>query len=241
MKILIITGGSKGIGKALAQKYHAENYTVFSIARSKLENCNYTQITADLSNLNATVTSIGAIFSQIDASTATNITLINNAGTLGAIHTLGNLDAENIAQSIQLNTTAPLVLSNQFIRLTKGWKASKQIINISSGAATNPYQGWSVYCTSKAALNMTTKVISAEQSEIENGVKCIAICPGVVDTHMQTAIRKTHFKNVQRFIDLKNHNELYAPSFVADNVYTLDTENQLENGAIVDIRKFNYL
>lgn len=240
MKILIITGGSKGIGKALAQKYHSENYTVFSIARSELENCSYTQIIADLSNLDATVNAMRTIFSQIDASTVATITLINNAGTLGTINTLGNLDPENIAQAIQLNTTSPLVLSNEFIRLTKGWKANRQIINISSGAATNPYQGWSVYCTSKAALDMTTKVIAAEQNDIENGVKCTAIYPGVVDTHMQTAIRKTpktHFKNVQRFIDLKNHNELYTPSFVAESIYTIDTENQLENGAIVDIRK----
>ena len=240
MDILIITGGSKGIGKALAQKYHSENYTVFSIARSELKNCNYTQITADLTQFDATVNAMHTVFSQIDASTVASITLINNAGTLGTINTLGNLDPENISQSIQLNTTTPLIVSNEFIRFTKGWKANKQIINISSGAATNPYQGWSVYCTSKAALDMTTKVIAAEQSEIENGVKCVAIYPGVVDTHMQTAIRKTpesNFKNVQRFIDLKDHNELYAPSFVADSIYTIDTKNQLENGAIVDIRK----
>jgi len=57
---------------------------------------------------------------------------------------------------------------------------------------------------------------------------------------LKNTIRKTpetHFKNVQRFIDLKDHNELYAPSFVAERIYTMDVKNQLENGTIVDIRK----
>ena len=88
---------------------------------------------------------------------------------------------------------------------------------------------------------MTTKAIANEQNDIENGVKCIAIYPGVVDTDMQTVIRKTtelEFKNVQRFIELKENNELYAPEFVADKIFKIDISNALENGEIIDIRKF---
>ena len=167
--------------------------------------------------------------------------MLNNAGSLGEIHTVGNLDSEKIQQTIQLNTTTPLVLSNEFIKLTKKLNCKKKIINISSGAAMNPYSGWSIYCTSKSALDMTTKAIANEQNDIENGVKCIAIYPGVVDTDMQTVIRKTtelEFKNVQRFIELKENNELYAPEFVADKIFKIDISNALENGEIIDIRKF---
>ena len=240
MNVLIITGGSNGIGKAIAEKYTLENYTVFSISRSKTTTVSYQQITADLSNTSEAVNAINRVFSKLHLNAISSITLINNAGSLGDINTVGNLDAEKIQQSIQLNTTTPLVLANEFIRLTKNLIGKKQIINISSGAARSPYSGWSVYCTSKAALDMTTRAIATEQSEIENGVKCVAIYPGVVDTNMQNAIRETsekEFKNVQRFKDLKNNNELYAPAFVADRIYQIDISNELENGDIIDIRK----
>ncbi len=86
---------------------------------------------------------------------------------------------------------------------------------------------------------MMTKVIAAEQNDIENGVKCIAIYPGVVETNMQVQIRKTSesdFKNVQRFIDLKENNQLYSPEFVADKIFIIDTKNKSQSGDIIDIR-----
>jgi len=241
MNILIITGGSNGIGKAIAQKYSSEKYTVFSISRSKTNNVSYHQLIADLSNSTEAIKAINSVFLNLNSHVTSSITLINNAGSLGEMNTVGNLESEKIQQTIQLNTTTPLVLANEFIKLTKELHCKKQIINISSGAATNPYSGWSMYCTSKAALDMSTKAIATEQSEIENGFKCVAIYPGVVDTNMQTAIRETserEFKNVQRFKDLKNNNELYTPKFVADKIYQLDSSNGLENGDIIDIRKF---
>ena len=240
MNLLIITGGSNGIGKAIAEKYTSENFTVYSISRSKAINVSFHQITADLSSTTETINSIKTVFSQFDITKITSITLINNAGSLGEINTLGHLESEKISAIIQLNTTTPLVLANEFIKLTKELKCKKGIINISSGAASSPYSGWSVYCTSKAAIEMMTRTIATEQNVLKNGVKSIAIKPGVVDTNMQTAIRKTteiEFKNVQRFKDLKENNELYTPEFVAGKIYQIDSKNLLENGAIVDIRR----
>ena len=239
MDILIITGGSKGIGKAIAEKYTLEKHTVFSISRSASNASGYLEITADLRDTDITVKAIKTVFNQIDSEQVQSITLINNAGTLGVINSLGKLTPKDIAQTIHLNTATPLIIANEFISYTKNWNCKKQIINISSGAALNPYEGWSVYCSSKAALNMTTRTRAAEQLELKNGVSCIAIAPGVVDTNMQTDIRKTSevdFKNVQRFIDLKENNELYSPEFVASKIYRLDFEGAFNNGDILDIR-----
>ncbi len=241
MNIIIITGGSKGIGKALAKKYVAENYNVYSLARTSSLLENIENVFVDLSNLSETENVFTALLNKIVNQKTTSITLVNNAGRLGEISNLENLEASDISKSIQLNTTIPLILSSLFIKLTQPLSCKKQIINISSGAAKSPYQGWSVYCTSKAAIDIMTKAIATEQSDIENGVKCVSIYPGVVDTNMQSQIRSTKeadFKSLQRFIDLKENNELYTPDFVADSIYKIDIENQLKNGDIVDIRSF---
>ena len=241
MNILIITGGSNGIGKALAAKYQKENFTVYSISRSISEGADYHQTKTDLSKRINAVDAINAVFSKIDLKTTYSISLINNAGTLGDIHTVGNLDSEKVENTIQLNTVIPLVLANEFIRITKNLNCKKQIINISSGAAVKPYESWSAYCGSKSALDMISKVIAEEQSKLVNGVKCVAIYPGVVDTAMQSTIRATpkeNFSMRQRFIDLKEDNALYPTSFVADRIFQIDTDNLLETGDVIDIRTF---
>lgn len=241
MDIIIITGGSKGIGKALVKKYATENYKVYSLSRSDSDLKNCTQISVDLSNTIEMKRSFKTLLDNLKKNDISSITLINNAGRLGTIANLENIAPDDISKSIQLNTTTPLILSSLFIKSFEDLSCKKQIITISSGAATKPYEGWSVYCTSKAAIDMMTKAIAAEQRELKNGLKCVAIYPGVVDTNMQTTIRSTNekdFKNLQRFIDLKENNELYTPEFVANSIFKIDTENQLENGDIIDIRHF---
>ncbi|MEX6625858.1 (S)-benzoin forming benzil reductase [Tenacibaculum salmonis] len=241
MNIIIITGGSKGIGKALTKKYASENYQVISLARTSSEVKNVQHISVDLSDIKVTENIFNILLNTIINQKITSITLVNNAGRLGKIANLENLEANDISKSIQLNITTPLILSSLFIKKTAQLSCKKQIINISSGAAKKPYQGWSVYCSSKTAIDMMTKTIASEQSEIENGVKCVSIYPGVVATNMQNQIRntkETDFKNVQRFIDLMKNKELYSPDFVANTIYKIDTQNQLKNGDVFDIRNF---
>jgi len=239
MKVLIITGGSKGIGKAIATKYALENWTVFTIARSTTNSTQYTELTADLSDPTQAAVVLNTIFSQIQSEKISEITLINNAGSLGKIAVLENISTEVLTKTMQLNSIAPLLLSSQFIHCTKNWTCTKQLINISSGAANNPYAGWATYCTSKAGLDMMTRTIAAEQQAAENGVCCVSIHPGVVATQMQENIRKTSekdFKDVQRFIDLHENNQLYTPEFVANKLFELATKAQLNNGEIIDLR-----
>ncbi|WP_143032092.1 (S)-benzoin forming benzil reductase [Tenacibaculum sp. MAR_2009_124] len=239
MNIVIITGGSKGIGKALAKKYASENYKVYSLSRSIINIQDVTQIVVDLSNFKEMKNQFSMLLDQLKEHSTSSITLINNAGRLGTISNIENIDPIDISESVNLNITGPMVLSNMFINYTKNLSCKKQIINISSGAATKPYEGWSVYCASKAALDMFTKTVAAEQEMLANGIKCISLYPGVVDTSMQAQIRGTkeeNFKNLQRFVDLKENNDLYSADYVAETIYNIDIQNKLENGAVFDIR-----
>jgi benzil reductase ((S)-benzoin forming) len=150
-----------------------------------------------------------------------------------------NLSPSDISNTIQVNLVAPLILTSLFIKLSKDWNCKKQLFNISSGAAINPYESWSMYCASKAGIDMVTKVISKEQENLNNGVSIVSIYPGIVDTNMQTEIRNTpkeNFKSIQRFIDFYKHGDLFTPEQVAQKIYKLDISGELKNGRILDVR-----
>lgn len=238
--VLIITGGNKGIGYGLSEEYHKNGYRVISIARSKIEKLYaLEQYQCDLSNTESIESVVNEIFSHLDKDRTKVLTLINNAGDLGTVNTLENIDPSNIDYTIKLNLTAPLILSSLFIKLSKGWSCKKKIINISSGAAINPYESWSLYCASKAGIDMMTKVLAKEQKRVKKGVKIISIYPGIVDTAMQEKARNTpkeNFKSVQRFIDFYEHGDLFSPKQVAEKIYSLEVEGKLKNGRILDVR-----
>ncbi|RYG21225.1 MAG: SDR family NAD(P)-dependent oxidoreductase [Chitinophagaceae bacterium] len=238
--ILIITGGSKGIGKGIVEAYQAKGYQIVSIARTRGDFTNTNALLeyqADLSDEKVASHILPAIFEKLHPERIERIVLINNAGTLGGIGRIENLNSENISSAVKLNTIAPLILTSAFIALTNDWTCEKKVINISSGAAQNPYYGWSVYCATKAALDMMTKVVAAEQNAIKHGVKIIAIYPGVVDTDMQTEIRshkKEDFNAIDRFLELKASGSLLDPQYVGEAIYRLD-QQELENGSILRV------
>ena len=239
-KIVIITGASKGLGLGLAKEYHKNGYRVLSISRSNIEKLYaLEQYQCDLSKTETIENTLKEIFSHLDKNNTSNLTLINNAGDLGTVNTIENISPEEISYTIRVNLTAPLILSSLFIKFSKGWDCKKQLFNISSGAAINPYESWVMYCSSKAGVDMMTKVVSKEQKELKNGVSIVSIYPGVIDTDMQAKARNTpkeNFKSVQRFIDFYEHGDLFTPKQVAEKIYHLDSSGVLKNGRILDIR-----
>lgn len=244
-RVLIITGGSKGIGAGIIQAYQQHHYRIFSISRSKNESPGFDQIEQiqfDLSKSTQIEQPLKQIFAQLVAAQIEQITLINNAGTLGEIGRLENLEANDIENTVQLNAITPLTLSAAFIQLTKTWSCTKKIINISSGAAHKPYYGWTVYCATKAALDMMTKTIAVEQSHIANGVKIIAIYPGVVDTEMQGEIRKSKkedFLAIDRFLTLKTSGGLANAKQVGEQIFAIDQDENIENGSLLSVESLS--
>lgn len=239
-KILIITGGSKGIGLALANHYRKNNFKVYSLARTITTDLSFKQINVNLvkDDIDIVMTSV---LNEINFDKVDKITLINNAGRLGTISNLENIKTTDIAETVKLNITIPLQISSLFIKLTKNLTCDKKIINISSGAAIKTYQGWSIYCTSKAAIDMMTKSIANEQEGEKMPVKCIGIRPGVVATAMQEQIRNTSkadFVQVERFIAMHEENQLTDTEEVARKIFNIDIENLVNSGEIVDLRDF---
>ena len=216
MNYFYITGSSRGLGKAITEELlKDEKNTVFGIARTPfLKSKNYTHHSLDLSDIKKV-----SDFKFQDHDDAQKIVLINNAATLGEVKHLGYLQDSGIDETLNINISAPAILMNNFIKKYQDHPAQKIIVNITSGAAQSAYDGWSLYCASKAAIDMLSRVAAAEQEmKGASAIKILAIAPGVVDTEMQAEIRSAdqqNFSRKQKFIALHEQNELYHAADVA--------------------------
>lgn len=250
MKYFIITGTSSGLGEALATRVIEQKHKLFCISRrenkklknlAKELNIDLWYLSFDLSKTIKIKSLMDDIFSGIDIYSASELVLINNAGIVEPIGPLGKYNIEEIQQHVSVNFTAPIALSNEFIRRTGSLNIKKSIINISSGAASNPYYGWSLYCSTKAALDMFTKTVGLEQTGLSNPYNIISIAPGVIDTPMQEKIRDIQpdiFPMKPKFEKLFEENQLVEPSKVASHILTLIDQMAINTGEILDLRKY---
>jgi benzil reductase ((S)-benzoin forming) len=215
--MVIITGVSRGFGKALAQHYLAMGEKVVGIGRSAtIQHPNFSFLYCDLSDLNAIDALSIELFDE-------QVTLINNAGILGDIRRLSDKVVSDLDTVMNVNVSAPTRLMLKIYGQMSD-KNAFTLVNISSGAANRAIPSWAAYCASKAALNMITETFALEELEKGNAPKVYAVAPGVIDTDMQAHIRGTdtaHFSAVANFQRMKNEGELFSPDEAAKRLVLL--------------------
>ncbi|WP_299755032.1 SDR family NAD(P)-dependent oxidoreductase [uncultured Pontibacter sp.] len=219
MNIYIITGASKGIGKALAEELlKDENNHVVGVSRTcSIKHPNYRHQPLDFSDIEAVEHNLQKVF--LPYKDAEKLVLINNAGVLGDIGYVGEgMPNERFEFVFDVNVIVPAMLMNTFLEVYKEQQAQKVVVNISSGAGKYPVDGWASYCASKAAMDMLSHTVQLEQDKRGTGVRVYALSPGVVDTHMQEQIRESdasRFSTVEKFRDYKADNELASAEEVS--------------------------
>ena len=124
----------------------------------------------------------------------------NNAAVVTPIGRIGTLDENAIRQSLNINIVSQIELINLLASRFK----DIIIVNLTSGAANNPIDGWSLYSTGKAAMISFLKSFSKEN----NKIKVLNFDPGVMDTRMQAEIRESNFEEVKKFKDFCTLNRL---------------------------------
>ncbi|MDF1684952.1 MAG: SDR family NAD(P)-dependent oxidoreductase [Legionellaceae bacterium] len=212
--MFIITGGSRGIGAALAKTLASRKQAVLIIGRNQkaLESIASTSsyinlVCADV----ATSTGRDAIISYLDLNHITGIQgLIHNAGSIEPIQPMSGLDEKDWRAIMSINLDAPFFLTQKLLDKLK----SGRVLHISSGAAHFPVAGWAPYCVSKAGLSMLTRCWQTECPDIASA----SVMPGIVDTAMQAIIRESEHiasEKHQFFHDLKNNNQLVSQETVA--------------------------
>jgi NAD(P)-dependent dehydrogenase (short-subunit alcohol dehydrogenase family) len=118
--------------------------------------------------------------------------VVNNAGIITPIGRMEDVDVADWAQNISVNLVAAFHVTQAAI---KAKPAGLTVVNLSSGAARAPMEGWSAYCAGKAGLAMLTRSVHLEYGP---GVRVFGFAPGVVDTDMQVAIRASGINPVSK-------------------------------------------
>lgn len=236
MKVYYITGTSRGIGKALAEHILSLPDTkVIGLSRNHtIEHANYKHVDIDLANASFT-----ANFYFEEHPEATEITLVNNSGLIGDIARFGAIENSRMIDCVNVNLVAPFILSNSFIKTYGNRTIPLTILNISSGAGRNPVDAWGAYCTTKAGLDMMSRVIAKEQEVLgRSNIRCISLAPGIIDTQMQDAIRATNPANFSRhadFVAFKEEGKLLQTTDVAAQI--VSALNKLGNDKVLaDLR-----
>ncbi|ARD47247.1 SDR family NAD(P)-dependent oxidoreductase [Sporosarcina sp. P33] len=241
MEIVIITGASKGIGRQLLSQFSDTGATVYGMARTNPESL-HTMYEVDVADYGKSSAILEGIISQ-HKDEANSFTLINNAGMIDPISLAGSLDSLKIEQAIQVNLTAPIQLINTFIDALKDFRGTKKVLNISSGAGRHAYEGWSIYCTTKAGLDHFSRVVALEQQKADYPTGIVSIAPGIIDTGMQETIRSSsekQFPHLKRFIAYKQEGQLSSAQKTAEKLVRFVKEtNFLESEPIADIRQFD--
>jgi benzil reductase ((S)-benzoin forming) len=237
----ILTGHSKGLGLGIAKSLLARGYPVLGLSRSintELQTQFPTllhQAPVDLAENLALQHMLSNNTLQEFMANATQLLLINNAGLVSPIGPLNAQAASDISRSIQLNVTVPMVLSAQLTQLLTAGQHLR-ILHVSSGAGRSAYPGWSVYCATKAALDMHAKAVALDQNR--NVLVC-SLAPGVIDTDMQAQIRQTDealFPNKKRFEELKSNQQLTCPEKAGERLVDYLLSHKFGGLAVDDLR-----
>jgi NAD(P)-dependent dehydrogenase (short-subunit alcohol dehydrogenase family) len=179
MPIAIVTGASRGLGLALARALADRGWRVIADARgvAELERAwaghdRVVAVAGDVSDPQHRLALVEAAGGQIDL-------LVNNASILGPspLPALADFPLDELRRVYEINVTAPLALVQVALpRLADG----ARIVNVTSDAAVEAYEGWGGYGSSKAALEQLTAVLAAEHPEL----RVYTVDPGDMRTQM---------------------------------------------------------
>lgn len=238
----IVTGHSRGLGEAIAADLLGRGTAVLGLSRATngalaQRYPGLLQQTAldlaDTAHLQAWLQA-GALARFTEG--AGRVLLVNNAGTVQPMGAAGAIEPGRLAQAIALNVTAPLLLADALVAAT-GDEVLRLVLHVSSGAARKPYAGWSIYCTTKAALDMHAR--AAQLDEVP-GLRIASVAPGVVDTDMQADIRaasEDDFPLRERFEAMKREGQLELPVQVAHKLVDYLLSPAFGTQAVADLRE----
>jgi len=200
-RVALVTGAARGIGAATAVAFARRGIACVLAVRNpdaaratadavmklgvacKVETCDV----VDYASVQRCIASVLEAWGRLDI-------VINNAGQIEPQAPLAQTEPAEWARAISVNLVGPYNVIH--VALPELLRRQGVIVNVSTGAAHTPRDGWSAYCSSKAGLYMLSRSVLNEYGK--EGVSVYSLQPGLVDTEMQVLIRSQGVNEISR-------------------------------------------
>ncbi len=217
MRNVVVTGATRGLGLAIAQRAAQSGFNVIAIARSESDALRNGRAAfpgalhfhaADLLDIPA----LAGLAKDLRAAFGPIYGLVNNAG-IGTAGVLSMMPDDTIERVIRMNVTSPITLTKYLVRPMMTARAGR-VVNVSSIVSNTGYSGLAAYSASKAALLGFTRSLSRELGQLNITVNAVA--PGFVDTEM------THDLDDRQREQIKRRSALRKLASAADIASAVD-------------------
>ncbi|RST48735.1 SDR family NAD(P)-dependent oxidoreductase [Variovorax sp. DXTD-1] len=247
-QLTLITGASRGLGRAMAAQLLQAGHMVLGISRRQdpqlaelaaKAGAELIQWEQDLSEPVAAAARVSAWLKTLDGQRFDGVTLINNAGTVGNPAPLASAVPAELAQALRIGLEAPMLLTAAFLGATREWRGTRKVLNISSGLGRNAMGSQAPYCAAKAGMDHYSRAVALEEAHLPNGARIVSLAPGVIDTDMQVQLRGASaekFPDRGRFEKLKNEGMLDSPETAAAKVLKYLARADFGSNPVADVR-----
>lgn len=246
MKLYIVTGASRGLGRAIAEQLLQPGHHVLAIARriepalDSLARARSAQLTSwpqDLADAPAAANRLADWLAQQPPADAS---LINNAAALSTPAPLGDSDLGELSVAARVGLEAPLLLTAAFLRATGSWGSDRRVLNISSGLGRRAMAGSASYCAVKAGMDHFSRAVALEEAARPGGARIVSLAPGIIDTDMQVQLRgadRSRFPDGAQFEAFKTEGRLDSPDTAAAKVLRFLARADFGQEPVSDVRQ----
>ncbi|MDF1485952.1 SDR family NAD(P)-dependent oxidoreductase [Ramlibacter sp. H39-3-26] len=244
--LTILTGGSRGMGLAMAGQLLDQGHFVLTLARhaspalaQRADGGQIEQWEQDLCDGAQAAQRLGGWLRAQPPGRFASATLINNAGVIPALAPLSDSDPHDIAHALRVGLEAPMQLAAAFLHATEAWAVPRKVLNISSGLGRRAMASQAGYCAAKAGMDHFTRCLALDEARKPHGARVCALAPGVIDTGMQAQLRgagDAAFPDRGRFAALQAQGQLSTPAEAAARVLAYLARADFGADPVADVR-----
>ena len=246
--LTILTGHSRGMGRALAEQLLTPGRLLLGISRSaapglaqaaQAQGCALIEWQADLADGAAVAQRLQDWLHAQSGTAWRSATLINNAGLIPAIVPLSRSEPLDLARALRVDLETPLQLCAAFLRATADWKAERKVLNVSSGLGRRAMASQAAYCAAKAGMDHFTRCMALDEARHPNGAKVCSLAPGVIATDMQVQLRSApapDFPDRANFEGLHAQGQLSSPQAAARRLLDYLARPDFGREPVADVR-----
>lgn len=250
--LTIITGASRGVGAAIAERLLQPGHTLICISRATntdlaakaaAAGASLEQWALDLADAPAAAKRVADWLATQPGDAFDSATLVNNAAALTRLAPLEAADADELVRALRVGLEAPLLLTSAFLRATQSWRARRdgqcKVLNISSGLGRSAMASQASYCAVKAGMDHFSRAVALEQTHAPHPARIVSLAPGVIDTDMQVQLRAgdpAQFPDLERFVQLKTSGQLDSPATAATKIIAFLQRPDFGSKPVADVR-----